>query len=316
MSISISSSAFEAKGRLFSSVLGVCPAPVHVKLEGLNVAGSIKLTPALGMIAELERRKVIATGARIIESSSGNLGVALSGVCAHRGYHFTCVTDPNAASRAHQMMRALGSEVIVVTERDEHGGFLGTRIRLIERLCAEDPSLIWLNQYANPANWGSHYERTAQEIAEAFPKVDWLVIGAGTTGTLMGCGRYFRRHFPQTRIVAVDAQGSVTFGAKPAKRYIPGLGTSRRPEILDESYVDEVLHAPEAETILMCRAMARAGLLVGGSTGTVLAGISQLGSRIRPDHVVVTVSPDMGDKYLDNIYDDDWVRERFPALVD
>uniref|UniRef100_UPI00333BEFDE 2,3-diaminopropionate biosynthesis protein SbnA n=1 Tax=Mesorhizobium sp. M0050 TaxID=2956861 RepID=UPI00333BEFDE len=299
---------------LFFTVENIVRAPVIVKCEGLNAAGSVKVKAATRMIDDLERAGTLTSGGTLVESSSGNLGIALSMIAAARGYRFICVTDANAASSSIKIMRALGAEVIVVTTMDVNGGYLGARIELIKTICAGDPSKVWVNQYANDSNWKAHYDTTGPEILSRFPKVDWLVIGAGTTGTLMGCARYFHRNSPLTRIVAVDAKGSVTFGTLPARRLIPGLGTSRCPEITDPTLPNEVIHVDETETISMCRALARQGVLVGGSTGTVLAGIAQIGDRIAKTNTVVTISPDLGSKYLDTIFDDQWVEQNFPGI--
>lgn len=180
-------------------------------------------------------------------------------------------------------------------------------------MCASDPTYVWVNQYANRSNWLAHQDVTAREIPAAFPRVDWLLIGAGTTGTLMGCGRYFKVHSPHTRIVAIDAMGSVIFGGPAGKRCIPGIGATRTPEILDSRYVDEIVHVPERDAIRMCRALAQRGLLIGGSTGSALAGAVMLRERIRASDSVVVISADMGEKYLDSIYDDDWVKTQFPG---
>lgn len=315
MALNISSSLFMTSQCRFVRIDGIVPAAVHLKLEGLNAAGSIKLKPAMTMIADLEAQGRIKADTRLIESSSGNLGVALSMVCANKGYRFTCVTDPNASPSACKAMRAMGSEVIVVTERDAHGGYLNTRIRLIETMCEQDPRTIWLNQYASASNWRAHYDKTARELAAAFAHIDCLFIGAGTTGTLTGCAKYFKQHRPATRIVAVDAAGSITFGGPARRRHIPGLGTSRRPEILDESLIDDVIYASESETIAMCRELGRKGMLVGGSTGSVMAGVRKLAGHIQSGDIIVAISPDMAEKYLDSIYDDNWVKERFPDLM-
>lgn len=298
--------------RAFVEVRGICSGRVYLKIEALNLAGSVKLKAALGMIDALELEGGIGFDTRLIESSSGSLGVALAMVCAERGYHFTCVVDPNTSAHNRKMIAALGSEVVVVHEKDDNGGYLGSRIRYIEKTLAERTDTVWLNQYANPANPASHRNTTARSISETFPRIDQLFIGAGTTGTLMGCKSFFRRYRPETKIIAVDAIGSVTFGFPPSTRYIPGLGTSRRPEIFDPDGLDGVDRVGEADAILMCRWLARShGLLVGGSTGTVLAGIHSRRNRIRSGDVVVAISPDLGERYLDTIYSDTWVRERF-----
>jgi N-(2-amino-2-carboxyethyl)-L-glutamate synthase len=292
-------------------VHGIVEARVYIKCEALNIAGSIKLKPALRMIDDLEQSGRLTKRNTLIESSSGNLGIAVSMIAASRGYRFVCVTDPNAADHSVRTMRALGSEVIVVTEKDGNGGYLGSRIKFIEAMRSADPKIVWLNQYANDSNWRAHFDTTAPEILSDFPKVDYLFIGTGTAGTLMGCCRYFRAHSPATRIVAVDVEGSVAFGGAPKTRRIPGIGTSRRPELLDDSLVDSVVHVSELETIRTCRRLASRGLLLGGSTGAVLAAIKRCGNQLSPDDIVVTVMPDLGFKYIETIYCDTWTERYF-----
>lgn len=296
----------------YVQIADLCSAKIQLKIEGLNPAGSIKLKTAYAIITDLEGRGLITPKARLIESSSGNLGVALAMVCAAKGYKFVCVIDPNISAPNKKLIRALGAELIMVDQRDENGGYLNSRIRLIEQLVAENADYIWLNQYQNPNNPLAHYQATAKSIAHKFPRVDYLFVGAGTTGTLMGCKNYFAEHHPHTKVIAVDTVGSVTFGLPGGPRHIPGLGTSRRPEIFESSGIHDFLSIPEKQTIKVCRWLAqRYGLLFGGSTGTVLAGIQKWAQHIRPDDVVVAISPDMGERYLETIYSDDWVSHRF-----
>ncbi len=290
---------------------------VLLKLEGLNPAGSVKLKSALGLVESAEADGTLAPGSRLIESSSGNLGIALSTVCAARGYQLTVVTDPNAARQAIRAMESLGTDVIEVTHRDASGGYLGTRLDYIRRRMAADQQLIWLNQYANLANVRAHKERTAKAIHRELGDIDALFVGVGTTGTLMGCLEYFAENSPRTRVVAVDAVGSVTFGGSPAPRFIPGLGTSRRPEIFTDSDAFEKVQIEEIDAIATCRMLAaRYGLLAGGSTGTVLAAVRLLSPTLRSCRKIVAISPDMGDKYLDTVYSDTWVAERYAGILD
>jgi cysteine synthase A len=245
---------------------------------------------------------------RLIESTSGNLGIALAAICAARRYSLTCVVDANTNAASADVIRALGADVVTITERDVNGGFLGSRIAYIEARLEVEPDLYWLNQYSNPDNPAAHVQHTAPAVLDAFGQVDELFVGSGTGGTLMGCVEYFRRWSPTTRIVAVDTEGSVTFGHAPGPRHIPGLGTSRRPEILDVQAPDDVVHVAEWETIRECRWLARtAGLLAGGSTGTVLAAVRRQAEEIDPTATVVAISPDLGERYLSTVYDDEWV---------
>lgn len=294
----------------------------HLKIEGLNPAGSIKLKTALSLIEDAEARGLLRPGGALIESSSGNLGIAVSMAAASYGYRFTCVVDPNTPRESVKLMKTFGAEVVEVDERDENGGYLEARIETVKKRLAQDNALIWLNQYANPANPAAHYAQTAREILARFPEPDYLVIGAGTTGTLTGCAQLVKDLKLSTRIVAVEPVGSITFGGAPAKRRIPGLGTSRRPEICRPELVDHVIWVEEEAAITTCREIARGmGLLIGGSTGTVIAGarrfLREAGVR-RADGeagTVVILSPDNGDRYLNTVYDDDWVATEFPDLA-
>lgn len=289
-------------------------ANVLLKLEGLNCAGSIKIKTAQNMIEDLEERGYIYPGvSRIVESSSGNLGVALSIVCKVKGYEFTCVTDPNVSPYCLQQMQLYGARIIKVTQRDENGGFLNTRIRLIQQMLAEDPGLVWTNQYKSDSNPEAHFRSTAREIYDDVPHLTHLFVGAGTTGTLVGCAKFFAGLSPKPKIVAVDTQGSVTFGGSPGPRYIPGLGTSRRPEIFTREGVDEFLTIPESATVAMANAILRDyHVLLGGSTATVLCGVQAYAERHELNGTVVVISPDFGDKYASTIYNPDWVSEKFP----
>jgi cysteine synthase A len=293
----------------FLQLPGFAPlSRLYLKVEGLNVAGSIKLKTAKALVASAEWAHGPLAGRHLVESSSGNLGVALASICASRGYPFTCVADPNSNEGALATIRAFGGFVDIVTERDANGGYLGTRLARISSILDTDPSSLWLNQYANPANPRVHEELTAREICDRFSRLDYLFVGVGTGGTMMGCARGLRRKFPRVRIVAVDAAGSVTFGRPPATRRIPGLGASRKPENVDPSVPDDIIHVPEWSAISECRRLARAtGLLAGGSTGSVLAALRQYAPRMSGSEVVIAISPDGGQPYLKSVYDDDWV---------
>jgi cysteine synthase A len=304
--------------RLFVDLTSTFGHQLFLKCEGFNFAGSVKLKAALTMVDAAERAGRLQPGSVLVESSSGNLGVALSMIAANRGYGFVCVTDIRCNLATRRMMEALGARIHTVIEPDPHRGYLGARIDYVRALCASDPRHVWLNQYANPNNWTAHFTTTAPAIASEFPELDVLFVGAGTTGTLMGCARFFRQWHRLVHVVAVDAVGSVTFGGAPAPRMIPGLGTSVRPAQLDEAFVDEVVLVREEDTVRACRRMASRGFLFGGSTGTVVSGaMAWLAAHGTPDLTAVAISPDMGERYLDTIYDDGWVEDVYgPDVLD
>ena len=297
---------------LFVDLRSTLGRSLFLKCEGFNFAGSIKLKSAREMVEAAKRDGLLSPSSVLVESSSGNLGVALSMIAASKGYRFMCVTDSRCNVATRLLMEALGSEVHVITEPDPVSGLLGARIDFIRTLCASDDRYVWLNQYTNPGNWKAHYRTTAPEIARQFPQLDVLFIGAGTTGTLMGCARYFREWHRPIRIVAVDSVGSVAFGGPPARRMIPGVGTGIRPPLLDESFVDEVIHVEEVDTIRVCRRLAGRGFLFGGSTGTVLSGaMGWLAQHPALDLTAVAIAPDLGERYLDTIYQADWLQDHY-----
>lgn len=297
---------------LYVDLRSLLGQPLYLKCEGLNFAGSVKLKAADEMVSAAEKDGTLTPGSILVESSSGNLGVALSMIAANRGYQFVCVTDSRCNLSTRRLMEALGSRVHIIAEPDPEGGFLGARLDYVRRLCASDHRYVWLNQHGNPNNWLAHYRTTAPAIARQFPALDVLFVGAGTTGTLMGCARYFRQRARPVHIVAVDSVGSVTFGGPPGPRMIPGLGTGVRPSLLDESLVDEVIHVPEADTVRTCHRLARRGFFFGGSTGTVVsAGLRWLAEHGGDKLTAVAIAPDLGERYLDTLYQSNWVRDLY-----
>lgn len=319
MTVITTPQAYDESG-LFIDLEPSLATALYLKVEGFNFAGSVKIKAATEMVEQAEREGLLRPDSIIVESSSGNLGVALSIIAANRGYRFVCVVDPRCNLATRQLMETYGARVDQVTEPHPERGFLGARLDRVRELCASDDRYVWLNQYANPGNWRAHYRRTGPEILRAFPKLDVLFVGAGTTGTLMGCARFFAEQRRRVHVVAVDAVGSVTFGGPPAQRMIPGLGTSVRPAQLDESFVDEVVMVAEPDTVRMCHRLARRGFLFGGSTGTVVSGASAWLARhaevSRRRITAVAIAPDFGERYLDTLYHANWVSDIYgPDLL-
>jgi cysteine synthase A len=299
---------------LYVDLRSIVGRSLFLKCEGFNFAGSVKLKAATEMVEAAERDGVLKPGSILVESSSGNLGVALSIIAASKGYGFLCVTDARCNRSTRALMEALGAKVhtITIAASDSGGGLLGARLDYVRKLCASDDRYVWLDQYRNPGNWKAHYRTTAPAILRQFPRLDVLFVGVGTAGTLMGCARYLRERRRSVRIVAVDPVGSVTFGGPPGRRMIPGVGMSVRPPQLDEAYVDEVVHVEEADTIRACHRLASRGFVFGGSTGTVVSGaIDWLERHDARDRTAVAIAPDLGERYLETIYQPDWLRDTY-----
>ncbi|MEB0311659.1 2,3-diaminopropionate biosynthesis protein SbnA, partial [Pseudomonas sp. 10B1] len=285
---------------------------IYLKLEGYNPGGSIKMKTAYALIYAAEEKNDLKNKKKFIESSSGNLGVALSIISASKGYKFTCVVDVNTSRQCIETMRALNTSVVIIDTQDEQGGYLSNRFAYIRNAIGLDSDLIWLNQYENFANPEAHYKLTAKAIFEEFDQVDYLFVGTGTAGTLMGCAEFIRRHSLQTKLIAVDSEGSVTFGTPGYRRYLPGLGASVMPHFFNRNGLDRLIQIPEVETVAACRDSARRfGNFCGASTGTVLAAVKSISAEFPPDAVVVAISPDLGNTYVDTVYSDTWCDHTF-----
>src|SRR5262245_25042985 len=159
---------------LYVDLRRICGRSLFLKCEGFNFAGSVKLKAAAAMVEAAAGDGTLGPGSVLVESSSGNLGVALGMIAASRGYEFLCVTDSRCNLSTRLLMEAVGTQVHVITEPDPAGGFVGARMKYVEALCASDEKYVWLNQYTNHANWQAHYRTTAPAIACAFPDLDVL----------------------------------------------------------------------------------------------------------------------------------------------
>jgi len=292
------------------------PGPrVIAKLELMNPSGSMKDRLAAYIVERGIADGTITAASHLIESSSGNCGIALASAARVYDLDFTCVVDPKTTPANLRILQQLGARVELVTEPDDHGCYLDARLLRVGELCREEPDSIWINQYANERSWQAHYHGTAGEIlADLDRPLDCLVAPVSTTGTILGLARRLRRPFPRLHVVAVDAAGSVIFGGSPGPRHVPGLGAGRRPELLAPAEIDEVVYVSDREAVAGCRALAaREGILAGGSSGAVVAAIERLRPRLPEHWQVLTVLPDRGERYLDQVYDDDWVA-RLPTL--
>jgi cysteine synthase A len=196
--------------------------------------------------------------------------------------------------------------VVKVRERDDAGGYLKSRLRMVRALLAEIPGAYWPNQYGNTDAVDAHYHLTGGGIVEAIPSVDYVFVAVSTAGTIAGVSRRLKEHNPRVKIVAVDSEGSVIFGHPPKTRRIPGLGSSIRPALLQHALIDDVVIVPEVETISACHdLLERHGLFVGGSSGSCYAAIRRYfageTATVRPR--VLFLCCDGGAGYLHNVFD-------------
>ena len=293
-------------GRLFAG----SPIDIIAKLEMLNPGGSAKDRPAKYIIEEGLRSGAIHRGTHLLESTSGNLGIALAMLARAYEVQLTCVVDPKISRTNLEIIKRLGAQIDMVTELDEQGGYLNTRVRRVKQLEAELPGGLWLNQYANENNWLAHYHHTGKEIVDDLDgPVDYLFVAVSTTGTIRGVAKRLKETNPRLKVVAVDATGSVIFGTPPQPRWIPGIGASRVPELYGPATIDDVVHVNDQESIDSCLDLLTCeGILAGGSSGAVIAGIRKYLHRLPAGTRLVTLLPDRGERYMDTVYDPLWQR--------
>lgn len=292
---------------------------VYVKLESANPGGSAKDRPAARMIQDALARGVIAPGDTIVESSSGNLGVALAQLARWHGLQFVCVVDPRINATNARLITAYGGRLHRVTEPDPlTGDWLAARQAAVRTLLAELPGAWSCDQYANPLNPAAHGEGTAREIVAALGSAPTaLFVATSTTGTLSGCQGWLRAQGHGTRVVAVDAVGSVLFEGTRGPRLLPGFGAGTVPPLARDLVPDQLVRVDDLDCVVGCRRLVRTeALLAGASGGGVVSALDRCLDDYGPHDDVVLILHDSGARYLDTVYDDAWVAEQLHCPPD
>ncbi len=264
---------------------------VYAKAEWFNPGGSVKDRAALSMIVDGEQRGELTHRKTIIDSTSGNTGIAYAMVGAAKGYRVKLVMPGNVSAERKALVTAYGAEIVYSDALEGSDG----AIRMVRELVAGEPQLYFYpDQYSNPANVRAHYEGTAVEIlAQTSRRITHFIAGLGTTGTFVGTSRRLKEHDPSIRTIAVQPEDS--FHGLEGLKHLP---TAIVPKIWDPNVADEIWGAPTEPAYDLARTLARTGgLLVGHSSGAVLWAVRRLAESVR-EGVVVTVFPDSGDRYL------------------
>jgi cysteine synthase B len=261
---------------------------IFAKLEGQNPGGSSKDRIALKMVELAEAAGELRRGDTILEPSSGNTGIGLALVARMRGYRLRVVMPENVSIERRQLLEIFGAEIVLSPGDEGSNG----AIRLSEKLGADDPSLVRLFQYGNPANPLAHYEGTGPEIWRDCPEVDVFVAGLGTSGTLMGVGRYLKEQNPAVQIVAVEPpSGELVQGLR-------SLDDGFVPPIFDPEFLDRKFIVRPRESIeWLRRLLDDCGVFAGVSSGAAVAGAARMAEHMESG-TIVTLLPDAGWKYL------------------
>ena len=290
------------------------PISFFAKLEMFNPGGSIKDRTALCMLQRAMERGDIDADTTIIESSSGNLAVGLAQACKYFGLRLICVVDPKTTQQNIDILRAYNAEIDMVTEPDPLSlEYLDARIERVKALTESIPSVFWTNQYANPDNAAAHHI-TMREITDDLggTEPDYLFCAVSTCGTLRGCSEYARSNHLKTKIIAVDAIGSVIYSNVKSRRLIPGHGAARVPELFRNGIEDEYINVSDLECVSGCRRLLGSeAILAGGSSGGVVSAVERKAPEIPENSVCVAILADRGERYLNTIYSDEWVTEHF-----
>lgn len=273
-------------------------ARLLAKLEYFNPTGSVKDRAALYIIEEAERSGKLRAGTTVIEPTSGNTGIGLAAICAVKGYPLVLTMPETMSIERRKLLAAFGAKIVLTEGRRGMSG----AIARAEELHKENENSIIAGQFVNPANVRAHYETTGPELWEdAQGKIDILVAGVGTGGTLGGTGKYLKEKNPSVRVVAVEPAGSpVLSGGKAGPHGLQGIGAGFVPEILDTSLIDEIVRVTEEEAFAAARAIAVTdGVFAGISAGAAVYAAGQIAARREnAGKTIAVVIPDTGMRYL------------------
>ncbi len=280
----------------FAQAVGVS-AEIIAKAEGRNPGGSAKDRVALQMLADAEADGRILPGGVIIEPTSGNTGIGLAMAAAVKGYRAMIVMPENMSEERKLLMRAYGAELVLTPATEGMAG----AIRRAEELAAQTPNSFLAGQFVNPSNAKAHYLTTGPELyQDANGKIDVLVAGVGTGGTLTGVARYLKEKNPAVKVVAVEPDTSAVLSGKIAGAHgLQGMGAGFIPEVLETALIDEVVTVSTAEAYEAARKLAKTeGILAGISSGAVLAAAVKVAGGAGQGKTIAVVLPDTGERYL------------------
>tara|TARA_B100001248_G_scaffold227436_1_gene185850 strand:- start:8298 stop:9278 length:981 start_codon:yes stop_codon:yes gene_type:complete len=294
------------------------PHRFFAKAEYLNPGGSVKDRICLELIEKAEQRGDLKEGGLVIEATSGNTGIGLALIAAVKGYGCKIVMPEKMSKEKIDLIRSFGAEVIL-TPTGVAADDPRSHYSVAKKLAADTPNSFYANQFHNPDNFETHYKTTAPEIWQQLDgKVDYLIHGAGTGGTISGCGKFLKEKKPDVKIVLADPVGSILHDLfhykeireEPKPYLIEGIGEDMLPENVRFEYIDDSMQFTDKEAMLLCRELLnKEGLFVGPSSAAPLCCAFRIAEKIQEPKNFVTFLCDNGDRYLSKVFNDDWMRE-------
>ncbi len=288
-------------------------ATVLAKVEAFNPGGSIKDRIGIAMIENAEKQGLIQPGYTIIEPTSGNTGMGLALTALIKGYKMVFTIPDKMSEEKTNLLKAFGAKVIITPSvppnTPQH------YVKLAERIVREQQNTFMPSQYFNPINPETHYKTTGPEIWDHTDgKIDVLVAGIGTGGTISGTGKYLKEKNPKIRIVGVDPEGSMyhhEFYGTNGKIHpyeVEGIGEDFMPSIYDQKVIDEIITVNDKDAFLTTRKLlTEEGMFMGGTSGSAVFAALQVAKKLEKEHIVVVILPDTGRNYLNKLYSDDWM---------
>ena len=284
-------------------------ANIFAKLEYNNFSGSSKDRAAFSIIYNGIKSGKISENTTIIASSSGNLAIAVASICKRLKLRFVPVIDPNINSSYEILLNLMSHRVVKVTKRDHTGGYLLTRINVVNELHADTPDSFIADQYGDPNNYKGYYG-LGEVIVCSFEHLDYIFIAVSSSGAITGISDFIKRKRPEVKIVGVDVEGSVIFSDKPVKRYISGIGASQVPPIMENAIIDDVVIISQLSIIRGCTELLNEqAIFAGASSGAVYLAAKnyfRFNDIEESKATSLLIFPDKGHTYLDTIYNQEW----------
>jgi len=284
------------------------------KLESANPSGSLKDRTSAFILRNAMQKGKIKTGDTIIESSSGNMALGLAQACLYLDLKLIVVVDPNINKHTEKLLRTYNAKIEYVNSPLKNGGFLAARLEKVKQLLTDIPNSYWTNQYGNSDNPLAHRTAIEEIMCALQDNVDYIFVSTSTCGTLMGYADYIEENNLKTKLIAVDAEGSVLFGGDSKKRLVPGHGAAIPSQFLKKDKIYDHIVVSDLDCIEGCWSLLKSeGILCGGSTGGVVTAMKRY--QLSDSGNCVFLLCDRGERYLDTIYNLDWVHSNFPVTA-